>query len=391
MQARLRLTAWVTAALLVAVGAATGCGQDEGSRRASRPPKVTVAQPTVQDVIEYAEFTGTTRAFRSVEIRARVEGVLQSMHFKPGTPVKKGQLLFVIDPKTYQAQLQQAEAELAVRKARRRLAQATLVRKQRAFKQRAVSEVDLIQAQADLAQAEANIQAAEAAVRSARIKLSYTQVRSPINGRISRNLVDVGNLVGQGEATLLARVVTLDPIYVYSAVSERALLHHVQRLVQGRVPPPEDKRNTVLMAVATDQGYPHLGHVDYLGNQVDPATGTIEARTVFPNRMVGSIPVLVPGLFVRLKIPNGLLKNALLVPESALGADQQGSYVMVVGKGNKVAQRSVTTGPRVKDRRVILKGLQRSDWVIVKGLLRVRPGMVADPVKQGRAKAGQAD
>lgn len=376
--------AWTVVALLVLLGAAAGCGQDRGQQRAARAPQVTVAQPKVQDVTEYAEFTGTTRAFEAVEIRARVEGVLHSMHFKAGAQVTKGQLLFVIDPKPYQAQLQQAEAELAVRQAQRSLAQATLVRKQRAYKERAVSEVDVIQARADLAQAEANIKAAEANVRTARIKLGYTQVHSPIEGRVSRTLVDVGNLVGQGEATLLAKVVDHDPIYVYFSISERELLRQIQRHVQGKTPPAGDQRGAVQMGLSTDEGYPHIGQMDYLGNQVDSGTGTIEARAVFPNRLESKLPLLVPGLFARLRLPIGLLKNARLVPERALGADQQGRYLMVVGKGNKVERRLVKIGPLVKGQRVITEGLNRDDWVIINGLLRVRPGVVADPIKEGQ-------
>lgn len=390
MQTRHMSKALVAAALLAAL-AAPGCGPSQDKRPAARPPQVTVAQPMVQDVTEWADFTGTLHAFEAVKVRARVQGVLKKVHFKAGALVQKGQLLFTIDPDTYQAQVRQAEAEVAVRKAQRRLAQATLARKERAFQERAVSEVDVIQAQADLSQAEANVKSAQAALLSARIQLGYTEIHSPISGRVSRGMADPGNLVGQGEATLLAEVVGHEPIYAYFNISERELLLHTKRRAEGKVAPDEKQRGRVQMALATDEGFPHIGQMNYVSNRVDEATGTIEARAVFPNRLVDNLPMLMPGLFVRLRLPIGLLKDALLVPDVALGADQQGRFLMVVGPGNKVERRAVKTGPLVKGQRVILEGLKRGEWVIVNGLLRVRPGVVADPIKQGQGKPAGGD
>lgn len=365
--------------LLAAGCFVSACGQG-GERPAPALPQVTVAQPEVRDVTEYHEYTGTTEAFEAVELRARVQGFLQSIKFEAGAMVKKDQLLFVIDPAAYQAAVQQAEAEVARAQAQRRLAQATLVRKERAFKDHAVSEVDVIQAKAELAQADAAIKAAGALLDTANINLSYTEVRSPIDGKVGRSLVDVGNLVGQGEATLLTSVMDHDPVYAYFNVSERVLLRFFELRANGQAPAKHEKRPPLYLAVATDKGYPHKGEVDFLDNKVDPATGTIGARGVFPN----PADRLLPGLFVRLRMPIGMLKDALLVPDRVVGSDQRGSYLLVVDETDTVVYKPVKPGVLLDGKRVILEGLKKEDRVIVKGLIRSRPGIKVQPVKEGQ-------
>lgn len=378
---------------LLSLLASYGCSSDQ-SYQAPPPPAVTVSKPASKDVNIWAEFTGNTQAFESVDIRARVEGFLDSVNFQPSTRVKKGELLFIIEPKPYQAQVDQALADLAIAKAELQLADATLIRKENAYKDRAVSEVEVIQARAEKTKAEASIKAAEAAVESARINLSYTSIHSPIPGMVSRNLVDVGNLVGRSEATLLTSVVNDDPIYCYFNVSESDLLEFMSRK-NARLDDAQTKkeRNQVFLGLANEEGYPHEGVLDYVDNKVDPQTGTIQARGRFPNPKGR----LAAGLFARVRISIGRIKNATLVPELALGADQGGRYLLVVNAQNQVEYRRVKLGPLEGTQRVILEGVKAGERVIIKGLQRVRAGMTVTPMTpeeeeaQAKAQTAQAE
>ena len=388
---KLPLTAWCTIfSLCVLLAANSGCGQSGQKYVAPPPPKVTVAKPVVKTITEYAEFTGNTKAYESVDVRARVEGFLESMEFTPSSEVKKGQLLFVIDRKPYKAQLEQAEADLASAKAKLQLAEAKLTRKQRAFKQRAVSEVDVIEARADKATAQASILAAQASIDLAKINLGYCSVTSPIDGIVSRNMVDVGNLVGSGESTLLTSVVQSNPIYAYFNVSERQLLEFRDRRRKAGINDESYRQSSegwIFLGMANEKGYPHQGNIDYIDNTVDPTTGTISVRGKFAN---GGRDIL-PGLFVRIRVKLGTLSNAILVPDSALGMDQSGHYALVVGGDNKVERRKVEVGPMESGLRVVLSGLKAEDRVIVKGLLMARPGITVTPeeTKIGGQKAGE--
>lgn len=378
---------------LLSLLASYGCSSDQGYQ-APPPPAVTVSKPNSKDVNIWAEFTGNTQAFESVDIRARVEGFLDSVNFQPSSRVKKGELLFIIEPKPYQAQVDQALADLAIAKAELQLADATLIRKENAYKDRAVSEVEVIQARAEKTKAEASIKAAEAAVETARINLSYTSIHSPIPGMVSRNLVDVGNLVGRSEATLLTSVVNDDPIYCYFNVSESDLLEFMSRK-NARLDDAQTKkeRNQVFLGLANEEGYPHEGFLDYVDNKVDPQTGTIQARGRFPNPKGR----LAAGLFARVRISIGRIKNAVLVPELALGADQGGRYLLVVNAQNQVEYRKVKLGPLEGTQRVILEGVKAGERVIIKGLQRVRAGMTVTPMTpeeeeaQAKAQTAQAE
>jgi RND family efflux transporter MFP subunit len=272
-----------------------------------------------------------------------------------------------------------------IKRAGLKLAEATLIRKENAFKDRAVSEVDVIQARAEKAQAEAAIHGAEAAVETARIKLGYTRIQAPIDGVISRNLVDVGNLAGAGEATLLTSIIDDDPMFVYFSISDSDLLYYRQAAREDKA--PRDKRGgaKVYLGLVNEKGYPHQGYGDFVNNTVDPKTGTILVRAVFPN----SDHVLAPGLFVRLRIPVSKQKNALLVPESALGADQSGRYLLVVDEHDIVQYRKVTLGVREKGMREVTEGLKAGERVVIKGLQRARPGIKVTP--QTPEQAGAAD
>ncbi len=336
------------------------------------PPTVTVAKPLQQSITIYHEFTGTTEAIESVEIRARVEGFLDSIHFRPSDDVVQGELLFVIEQEPYQADLDRAKATLQSRIADHRLAQATARRKAEALKARAISKLEVLQAEAEVLTAAAAIEEARADVRSAEISLSYTEIRAPISGRIGRNLVDEGNLVGAGEQTLLTTIVRYQPMYAYFTINERDLLRYQEnnRRARGTYDPIFE------LGLANEKGYPHRGSLDYIDNRVDEATGTITVRGEFPNQSGR----MVPGLFARIRVPDPTQIEALLVPEVALGRDQRGTYVLVANSENVVEYRLLQAGAQIDDGlRVVEDGLRPDDWVIVKGIQRARPGAKVTP------------
>jgi RND family efflux transporter MFP subunit len=351
------------------------------------PPKVTVAQPVQQEVIEYLDFTGNTRAVEEVEIRARVSGFLQSMHFTPGTRVDLKDELFVIDPKEYQAEYNAAKAELTAAKAQHQRAKIEYERAKRVFDQGAGRETDVVTWQGERDVALAAIERAKAKLERANLNLSYTRVTAPISGRVSRNYVDIGNLVGEGEATLLTTIKRYDPMYVYFNLNENDLLRvmamYRERITQKGINPDTDSDSkaeiALFMGLANEEGYPHEGIVDFAESGVDPGTGTMQVRGIFPNSE--TVKVLIPGLFARLRLPIGTDPNALLVTERAIGADQAGNYLLAVSSDNVVEKRSIRMGQLVDGLRVIEEGLQPGELVIVKGLQRARPGGKVDPEK----------
>lgn len=339
------------------------------------PPQVTVSRPLKQAVTNFAEYTGITEAVESVEIRARVEGYLERINFAPGSNVTQGDLLFVIDPKPFEAKLAQAEAELAREQAALKSAEATLQRRELALSERAVSEIAVIQARADRDVFLAAIEAAKAAIQTTRLDLSYATIRAPISGRISRNLVDVGNLVGATERTLLATIVKDDPIYVYFNVSERDYLYYQKHHGEEVTATNPDAYPPMYLGLADDKGFPHEGRGDYVGNRIDASSGTIQVRGIFPN----PDHLILPGLFARIRVPIGTQQDALLVPEQALGADQQGRYLLVVNKDNVVEYRGVRIGTKVDGKCVIEEGLNPDERVIISGIQRALPGAKVEP------------
>lgn len=413
------------AALLTASAAvALAIGCERGNTYVEPPPpEVTVSPPIQRSVTNYAEYTGDTKAVETVEIRARVKGFLKERHFEGAQDVEKGQLLMVIEEEPFKARVEMAqakaaEADAALSKAKQSkmvevataqvaLDQALLLlarieeTRQRALVSRNAasrddvdraeanrkkSEAQLEGDQANLEQAKAdykvNILAAEAGVQqaaadltNAKIDLDYCRIKAPLSGRISRHLVDVGNLVGDGQATLLAYIVQEDPINVYMTVSEADLLRFRGQVREGtRV----DYRTDVVpleLGMVNEQGYPHKGRVDYSDPAVDPSTGTVTARGVFPNKDKS----IVPGLFVRVRTPLEQLAKALLVPERAISTDQAGHFLLVVGSKDVVEQRYVTLGPADGDLRVVKGSLNRDDLVIINGLQRARPGLRVKP------------
>jgi RND family efflux transporter MFP subunit len=370
---------WRATAAVVAVGTMLGCG-GQPATVAPPPPEVTVALPQVRDVTVYEEFVGTTEAFQSANIRARVQGYLEKMAFEPSSFVRKGQLLFVIEPEPYEAQRDRAAAGLKAAEAGLRRAESDLERLEQAVRTNAVSQQEVTRARAERDQASAAMLEAQAALTNAEIQLNYTTVESPIDGMVSRNYVDLGNLVGSGEATLLTTVRQIDPIYAYFEVSERFVARQLEKRGGHRNPETTDEMPATLLLEET--GLEVEGRIDTLENTVDPATGTIRIRGVFPNKDAK----IFPGFFVRVRLPGDFLEGALLVEESALGTDLGGRYLLIVGEDHVVEKRYVETGPLQKDKtRVILEGLEPDERFITAGLQRARPGMPVTPQAVGGA------
>jgi RND family efflux transporter MFP subunit len=372
------------AAILLCIWMLAACEQ-RNEYMEPPPPKVTVAKPLQQEIIDYLEFTGITHAFEEVEMRARVAGFLQSMEFTPGTKVEKDDLLFVIEPSEYQAELDAAEAELGSAEATLKRAQTEFARAQKLFKQKAGAQTDVVKWRGERDVARAAVLRAKAKVEKAGLDLSYTKVTAPITGRVSRNLVDMGNLVGEGEPTLLTTITRFDPMYAYFNLNERDLLKVMamnrKEIEKKGLDPAKDSQAkadlTVSLGLANEEGYPHQGIVDFTESGVDPATGTLQLRGVFPNP--GPAKVLIPGLFTRLRMPIDKRENALLVTERAIGSDQSGRYLLTVNSENVVEKKPVRMGRLVDGLRVIEEGLQLDDRVVVNGIQRARPGAKVDP------------
>jgi len=370
----------------------TACEQ-KNEYIAPPPPEVTVSQAIQKSVTDYLEFTGTTQSVGFAEVRAQASGILKSMHFETGLNVKQGDLLFIIDPEPYQAKLAAAQAELVSAKAQLNRTQAELKRADELIKKHFISKTEYLQRKTERDVAQAAIGLKSAGVRSAEIQLGYTQVVAPINGRISRNAVDLGNLVGEGEATLLTTITQYKPMYAYFHLNERDLLRimkvrgeKAQQMGHDSEKEPEHKLNIPLqLGLADEEGYPHQGELDFGESSLNTSTGTIELRGIFTNE--GNPTRLIPGLFSRLRLPINKSQQALLISERAIGSDQSGRFVLVVNQENKVEKRLVTLGQHLDGMVVISKGIKADDKVIINGLQKARPGSVVNPTT-ATAKAG---
>ncbi len=339
-----------------------------------------MSQPLVREVVEWDEYTGRLEAVESVEVRARVSGYLQSVHFTDGAVVKKGALLFVIDPRPYQAELNRAKAAFEQASARYERAQKDFARAQLLVKSRAMSQEEVDTRSADQREAQESVQAARAAIDAAQLNVEFTQVKAPISGRISREFVTVGNLVngGSADSTLLTRLVSLDPIYCYFDVDERAYLKYSRLWRDGQRSGSREVKIPVSLGLADETGFPHQGTLDFIDNRLDPNTGTMTGRAIFPN----PDQALIPGLFARTRLPGSSQYEALLIPDEAIGSDLTQRFAFVVNDQNTVEYRKVTPGPIIDGLRVIRDGLKPQDWVIVNGVQRVRAGVKVDPQQQ---------
>ena len=335
-------------------------------------PKVIVTRPIVRDVVDAMEFTGRTEPIESVEIRARVEGFLKSIHFEDGATVDEGDLLFVIDKKPFEADVRAARAKLAQGTAARNLAKANLDRAEKLVPSGAITVQEYQTRAAQLEVAEAAILADEAAVEQSEIRLGYTDVSAPFAGLAGEHLVDAGNLVGAAERTLLTTIVQSDPIYVYFDVSEQVVLRYLRRKLEDpALADPDDERGKAYVALADETEFVHEGKIEFLDNRVDTATGTAIIRGTFPN----PDGLLYPGLFVRIRVPLEPEENAILVEEQAVGTDLGGKYLLIVGDGDVVQQRHVELGMQMGQMRVVRKNLRPEERYIIAGLQRARPGL----------------
>ena len=369
-----------------------GCARAPSEAPPAAPVTVTVSYPVERDVTDYADFTARTAAVDSVEMRARVWGYLDKVNFKEGTLVKKGDVLFEIDPRTYQAALKQAEGNLLSMEARFERQTADLSRAQRLLSKRTISQEEFDKTTGDRGETAASLEALRAAVHQARLDLEYTKVIAPVSGRVSRYFVTVGNLVqsGQTGGTLLTTIVSVDPIYVYFDVDEATVLHVRELIREGKARSARDVAVHVLLGLANEEGFPHRGRINFVDNQVNPKTGTLRVRGVFPNKD----EALSPGFFARVRVPIGQPHKALLVTKRALDTDQGQRVVYVVNTKNEVVSRAIQIGARHGGLRVIEDGLKPNERVIVNGLQQVQPGakveakLVAMPTTT--AKSNQA-
>jgi RND family efflux transporter MFP subunit len=373
----------VVAALSVLLFGLYGCGraQSSGLPAAVPAPPVTVAAAVAGKVKDWDEFTGRFEAIQHVQLRPRVSGYVERVAFVEGSEVHRGELLFAIDPRPYQATLEHAQAELALAKARSELAVSQSARAQRLLTAHAISQEEHDQRVSEVSQATANVAAAQAALDTARLNLEFTRVTSPIDGRVSRAIVTAGNYVTAGETTLTS-VVSLDPIYVSFDGDEQRYLHYQQRAIGAGHDP-----TGVQVGLDGESGFPHQGRVDFVDNAVDPATGTIHLRAVLEN----SDRRLVPGLMARVRLPGSADYAAVLVPDAAVATDQDRRYVLVVGGDGTVEYRSVELGAVSDGLRVVRSGVKVGERVIISGLARARPGSKVTPQESPAAAATAAE
>jgi RND family efflux transporter MFP subunit len=369
----------IAVALLVLTMA---CG-DRNTYVPPPPPQVTVSQPLKKPVTDYLEFTGNAVALNTVQLRARVEGFLEKVSFQDGDTVKKGQLLFLIQQNTYEAQLQKAEAAVLAEKAQLEHAQTEYDRYSRLVKQDAAAQTDVDRWHYERDSRLASVMAAQAQVVLAKLNLSYTKVTAPFDGRMGRHLKDPGALVGAEEKTLLAEINQIDPIYVYFNINEQELLR-IRKMNPESPGETQKNKYPVDIGLANETGYPHRGHLDFAAISLNPTTGSLMLRGIFANPEA----VILPGLFARVRAPIGDETEGLLVPETAIGYDQIGPYVRVVDAKNVVERRGVKLGNQVDANRAILEGLTGEDWVVVSGLLRAIPGRQVTPEKETQPEAG---
>lgn len=375
---RCRLTTALLLACALGASITAGCGHQEQPTDSEDLPTVPVSLPIKRKVTDYAYYTGRTDAVNAVGIRPRVTGYLVKMPFKEGAEVKKGDLLFEIDPRPYKAQLDQARSQITLAKAQAILARTTYERNRAAAGGGGVSDQELDQNRSQLAVAESRVKSYESLAEVYRLNVEFTQVTSPIDGVVSRYYLTLGNLATQDQ-TLLTTVVSLDPIYAYFDLDENTLLKLTRAIDAGTIRVPT--RLPIDLGLQGEDGYPHRGYFDFINNAVNSSTGTISVRAAYQNPpLKGRRRLLKPGMFVRIRLPIGEAHDALLVIDRAVISDQGNKFVYVLDKNNKAQYRRVTTGALQEDGlRVIEKGLRPDDRVVVGGAQQVRPQMEVNP------------
>lgn len=364
---------------IVLSGLAAACTPTAAQQGAPPPPRIGVVNVVERDITEWDEFTGRLEAVDSVEVRPRVSGYVSAVRFSEGALVRKGDLLFQIDPRPFQAEVDRLQAELTRVRATVTRAESELARAKRLEDEHAIAGEERDRRASFALESAAQVSAVEAALRAASLNLEFTRVTAPIAGRVGRAIVTEGNLVssGPGAATLLTTVVSLDPVYASFDADEQVYLRYTSGATRRSL------ARRIQMALANEDGYPREGTLDFLDNQLDRATGTIRGRATFRN----ADGLLTPGLFVRLRLAGAHQAKTLLIEDRAVGTDLSRKFVFVVGANNEVAYRPVTLGPVVDGLRVVRSGLSAGEPVVVNGLQRIRPGMAVVPVQETAANA----
>ena len=370
MKMKLIRLAVLASVLGATAGLAIGCGK-AGAKQQMPPPSVTVAPVEQKEIVEWGEFTGHTEPVDSVEIRARASGYIQEVRFQSGQLVKKGDVLFVIDPRPYQAAFDQRQAEFDQ-------AKSEFDRTETLLQNNAISKEEADARKARYEEAKANLD-------SARLDLEFTRVRAPIDGRVSRALLTEGNYVSgnAGSASLLTTVVSVGPVYVYADMDENSLLKFNNLIADKEMETNPDGKIPVQLQLSDETNFSHEGYVESLDNQLNPDTGSILVRAVFPN-LDGQI---VPGLFARIRIPLSNRHPAMLVDERAIGTDQSQKFVLTLTSSNTVAYQPVGLGAFIDGKRIVESGLNPGEKIVVNGLERVRPGMPVTPETQAVAQS----
>ena len=351
------------------------CGEKQQAQTpgAPPPPSVSVANPIEKKVVEWDEYTGRFDSVDTVEVRARISGVLNEVKFTDGAVVKKGDLLFVIDPRPFQRVLERDRAALQGAKVQVEFAQKDLERARPLMANSTISQQVFDQRNQAVKTAEANVLSAEASVRSAELDVEFTQIRAPITGRISRKLISEGNYItgGSGSGTLLTTIVSTDPIYFYFDISEADFLKYKRLFEQGKRPSSRETANPIEVGLQGDTGFPIKGQMNFVDNRIDSATGSLRERATFQN----PDGILLPGLFARARVIGSGEYNAILLPDAAIATDQSNRFVFVVADDGAVSAKPVTLGPIIEGLRVIRTGVTPTDWVIVNGVQRARKGI----------------
>jgi multidrug efflux system membrane fusion protein len=375
--------ALVLGSMLLAAQLLAGCDSKPVAGSAPPPPPVTVARPLQKTITEWDEYTGRFTALASVEVRARVSGFIDSIHFNEGQMVKQGDLLFVIDPRPYRLAVEQAKADVERAKAKLEIASLDVQRGTPLARTQALTERELDTRKSTERDAAGQVGSAEAALKQAELNLEWTEVRAPIGGRISDKRVDAGNLITGGAtgATLLTVIVSIDPIHFVFDGSEADFLHYQRLAATGGRPSSRDVQNPVLVRLADETEFKHQGRMDFVDNAINPKTGTIRGRAVFDNKD----GFLTPGFFGRLRLFGGE-HDALLVPDGAIASDQSRKIVFTVADDGTVGTKLIELGPIVDGLRVIRSGLAPTDRIVIDGLQRARPGQKVTP-QDGKIEA----
>src|SRR5262245_31420645 len=374
-------------ALLVTLAPVLGaCGDGQRAQQAPPPPTVTVANPVQRNIVDYDEYVGRFVAVDSVEVRARVSGYLDGVHFNDGQIVKQGDLLFTIDKRPFQNALDQARANLVLARSNLTYTEADHARGKQLLRDKTIAEQVFEQRAQALRNAQASVQANEAAVRQAELDLQFTELRAPVTGRIGDRRVTPGNLITGGTAgntTMLASIVSIDPIRLEFTFDEAAYLRYERFSSSGREVTSRSGSVIVSLRLIDEADYVHRGYMDFVDNVIDKASGTIRGRAVFSNPE----ETFTPGMFARVRVPGSPAYPALLIPDAAIASEQARKYVLVIDAENTAQQRYVTPGQLVGNLRVVKDGLKPEDRVVVNGMIRARPGAKVTPEEQAQADA----